>query len=91
MISTLLPHRLRSWGVYFLNDRVVYFGGSEAPILYMTLMYYDVNFWILMNFFYDDRIYLYLHVCKMYVCDTLMVCGTNANLTHSLHMSQQLD
>ena len=67
----------------FLYDCVVYFGGSEAPILYMTLMYYDVTFCILMKNFYDDRFYLYLHVCKMYVCDMLMVYETHANLTHS--------
>ena len=67
----------------FLYDRVLYFGGSEAPILYMTLMYYDVTFRILMKKFYDDRFYIYLHVCKMYVCDMLMVYETNANLTHS--------
>ena len=67
----------------FLYDHVLYFGGSEALILYMTLMYYDVTFWILMKNFYDDRFYLYLHVCKMYVCDMLMVYETNSNLTHS--------
>ena len=44
MINTLLDLRPRDLGVYFLYDRVVYFGGSEAPILYMTLMYYDVTF-----------------------------------------------
>ena len=44
MISTLLHLRIRDLGVYFLYDRVVYFGGLEAPILYMTLMYYDVTF-----------------------------------------------
>ena len=67
----------------FLYDRVLYFGSSEAPILYMEVMYYDVTFWILMKFFYDDRFYSYLHVCKMYVCDMCMVYETNANLTHS--------
>ena len=65
----------------FLYDPVLYVGGSEAPILYMTLMYDGVTFWILMKFFYDDRFYLYLHVCKMYVCDMLMVYETNGNLT----------
>ena len=44
MINTLLHLSLRDLGVYFLYDHVVYFGGSEAPILYMTLMYYDVTF-----------------------------------------------
>ena len=67
----------------FLYDRVVYFGGSEAPILYMTLMYYYVTFWILMKFFYEDQFYLYLHVCKMYIWNMLMVYETNSNLTHS--------
>ena len=67
----------------FLYDRVLYFGGSKAPILYMTLMYYDVTFWILMKNVYDDRFYLYLHLYKMCVCDMLMVYETNANLTHS--------
>ena len=67
----------------FLYDCVVCFGGLEAPILYMTLMYYDVTIWILMKNFYDDQFYLYLHVCKMYVCDMLMVYERNANLTHS--------
>ena len=67
----------------FLYDRVLYVGGLEAPILYMTLMYYDVNFWMLMKKIYDDQFYLYLHVCKMHVCDMLMVYETNANLTHS--------
>ena len=66
-----------------LYDRVLYFCGLEAPSIYMTLMYYDVTFWILMKFFYDDRFYLYLHVCKMCVCDMLMVYETNANITHS--------
>ena len=44
MINTLLHLRLRDLGVYFLYDSVVCFGGSEAPILYMKLMYYDVIF-----------------------------------------------
>ena len=44
MINTLLHLRLTDLGVYFLYDCVVYFGGSEASILYMTLMYYDVTF-----------------------------------------------
>ena len=66
----------------FLYDRVLCVGGSEAPILYMTLMYYDVTFWILMKNFYDDRFYLFTCV-KMYVCDMLMVYDKNANLTHS--------
>ena len=35
---------LRDLGVYVFYDRVVYFGGSEAPILYMTLMYHGVTF-----------------------------------------------
>ena len=35
--------------MYILYDHVVYFGGLEAPILYMTLMYYDVTFWLLMK------------------------------------------
>ena len=48
----------------------------------MTLMYYDVTFWMLMKNFYDDRFYLFTCV-KMYVGDELMVCETNANLTHS--------
>ena len=60
--------RLRDLGVYFLYYRVVYFGGSKAPILYMTLMYYDVTFWILMKCFYDDRfIYIYMCVKRMFV------------------------
>ena len=67
----------------FLHDRILYVGCLKAPILYMTLMYYDVTFWILMKNFYDDRFYLYLHVCKMYVCDMLMAYETNDNLTHS--------
>ena len=62
MISTLLHLRLRDLGVHFLYDRVVYFGGSEAPILYMTLMYYDVTFLDLMKNIYDDRLLFYLHV-----------------------------
>ena len=83
MIRTPIHLRLRDLGVYVWCDRVVYFGVSKAPILYMTLTYYDVTFWILMKFFYDDRFYLYLHVYKMYVCDMLMVYETNSNLTHS--------
>ena len=43
------PPQAQRLGCIFLYDRVVYFGGSEAPILYMTLMYYDVTFWILMK------------------------------------------
>ena len=35
--------------------------------------------------------FIYLHVLKMYVCDMLMVYETNSNLTHSEHMSHQLD
>ena len=62
MINTLLHLKLRDLGVYFLYDCVVYFGGSEAPILYMTLMYYDVTFLNLMKFFYDGRLLFYLHV-----------------------------
>ena len=66
----------------FLYDRVLYFGGWEARILYMTLMYNDVTFWILMKNFYDDR--FYLHVCKkLYGCDMLMVYEINTNLTHN--------
>ena len=56
---------------------------ARKPQFCMTLMYYDATFWILIKNFYDDRFYLYLHVCKMYVCDMLMVYETNANLTHS--------
>ena len=67
----------------FLYDHVLYFSGSEAPILYMTLMYYDITFLKLIEKFYDDKFLLYLHVCKMCVCDMLMVYETNANLTHS--------
>ena len=44
MINTVLHLGLRELGVYFLYDHVVYFGGLEAPILYMTLMYYDITF-----------------------------------------------
>ena len=46
----------------FLYDRVVYFGGLEAPILYMTLMYYDITILELMKNIYDDRLLFYLHV-----------------------------
>ena len=56
----------------FLYNRVLYVGGLKSPILYMTLMYDDVTFLDINEiFFYDDRFYLYLHVCKMYVCDML--------------------
>ena len=50
--------------MYFLYDGVVYFGGSEAPFLYMTLMYYDTTFWtfILVKNTYDDWLIFYLHV-----------------------------
>ena len=63
MISTLLHLGLRDLGVYILYDRVVYFGGLEAPILYMTLMYYDVSFFALNEkiFMMIDYL-LYLHV-----------------------------
>ena len=71
----------------FLYDHVLYVGGSKAPILHMTLMYYDVTLWILMKNIYDDRFYLYLHVCKMYVCDMLMVYKTNANITQLAYES----
>ena len=67
MISTLLHLRLRDLGVYFLYDHVVYFGGSEAPILYMKLMYYDVTFLYLMKNIYDDRLLFYLHVSNVFV------------------------
>ena len=56
----------------------------------MTLMYYDVTFWMFNKKNYDDRFYLFTCV-KMYVCDELIVYETNSNLTHSWHMSQQLD
>ena len=46
-------------------------------------LYYDITFWMLMKFFYDDQFYLYLHVRKMCVCYMLMVYEINANLTHS--------
>ena len=48
------------------------------------------HFGCLMKNFYDDQFYLFTCV-KMYVFDILMVYETNANLTHSEHMSQQLD
>ena len=51
-----------TWVYIFLYDHVVYFGGSEAPILYMTLMYYDITFLDLMKNIYDDRLLFYLHV-----------------------------
>ena len=36
----------------------------------MTLMYYDVTFWILMKNFYDDRFYLFTCVqkCMFVIC-----------------------
>ena len=51
--------------MYFLfYDHVLYFGGLEAPFLYMTLMYYDTTLWtyVLMKNTYDDRLLFYLHV-----------------------------
>ena len=81
----------QSLGVFFLYDRVVYFGGSEAPLLYMTLMYYDTTFWtyILMKNNYDDRLVFY-YMCKC-VCECFIIYETNSNLVNNLHMNQQLD
>ena len=47
---------------FLLYDRVVYFGGSEAPFLYMKLCIMTPHFWtyILMKNTYDDR---YLFTC----------------------------
>ena len=91
MINTLLHLRIRDLVVYFLYNRVVYFGGSEAPILYMTLMYYDVTFFGLNEKnIYDDRLFI-LFTCVKCVCEILMVCETNSNLVHSYHMNQQVD
>ena len=61
--------------------RVLYFGGSKAPFLYYDT-YVLSHFGCLMKKNYDDQFYLFTCV-KMYVCDELMVCETNANLTHS--------
>ena len=38
------PPQAQRLRVYFLYGRVVYIGGSEAPFLYMTLMYYGTTF-----------------------------------------------
>ena len=48
--------------VLILYDHVLCFGGLEAPILYMTLMYYDVTSWMLIEIFYDDR-FLFIFTC----------------------------
>ena len=91
MIDTLLHLRFRDLGVYFLYDCVVYFGGSEAPFLYMKFMYYDTTF---LDLYFNEKYFMmtgyFIYMCKC-VCDCIIVCETNANLVHNLHMNQQID
>ena len=70
MIKSPLLLRLRDLSVLILYDRVLYVDGSEAPILYMTLMYYDVTFWILMKIFMMiGFMYIYMCVkCMFVIC-----------------------
>ena len=67
MIRTPLLLRIRDLNVFILYDRVLCFGGLEAPISYMTLMYYDATFFDLMKNIYDDRLLFYLHVQNVFV------------------------
>ena len=67
---------------------VLYVGGSKAPILYHDTMYYHIFAFIYKIFMV---IGLFIYMCKNCVCDKFTVNETNANLTRSYHMSQQLD
>ena len=76
--------------LFCYDDRVVYFGGSEAPFLYMTLMYQDTTFWTYVNEITYDDWFIILFTC-VNVFECFMACETNANLVHSQHMNQKLD
>ena len=85
MIRTpILLHRLRDLRVIHFCTTVYYILVAWKPhFCIMTLMYYDVTFWMFNEFFLWWSI-LFIYMCvKMYVCDMLMVYETNANLTHS--------
>ena len=85
MIKTpLLLHRLRDLRVIHFCTTVYYIWVARKPhFCIMTLMYYDVTFWMFKEKTFMMIDFIYLHVCKMYVCDTHMVYETNANLTNT--------
>ena len=60
----------------------------EPQFCIMTLCI--ITFWILYIIFFMV-INLFIYLCKNCVCDEFTVNETNANLTRSYHMSQQLD
>ena len=73
--------------LYILYYRVLYVGGSRAPILYHDAMYSHI-----LDIYKKFMVIgLFIYMCKNCVCDEFIVYETNANLTRSQHMSQQLD
>ena len=84
--TPLLLHRLRDLIVIYFCTTMYYILVARQP--HFCIM--TSHFGCLMKNFYDDRFYLFTCV-KMYVCDEIIVFETNSNISHSQHMSQQLD